>query len=100
MSGRSRGSNNSRSQAWACVVSMNTFINLMKRFSVEKRTRDGVGVSRGVGVSVRASLLLVLGLFARPWVPASLFSSPAGSTGVLIQGLWRVVQGSGAIAKV
>ena len=57
---------------------MNTFINLVKRSSVEERTRDGVGASGGVGALVGASLLLALNPQTEPW-PASSSYSLVGS---------------------
>ena len=74
---------------------MNTFINLVKRFLEVRKTRGGVEASGGV----KASLLPALDLLARPWAPASSFSSPAGSTRLLRQGLRRVIQDPRAIAK-
>ena len=52
--------------AWACIISINIFMNLVKRSLKEKRTRDGIGVSRGVGVLVRSSLLLTLNPLTGP----------------------------------
>ena len=75
-------------------------MNLVKRSLEVEGTRGGVEASGGVGASVGALLLLALDLFAGSWAPASSFSSPAGSTGVLTQGLRRVARDPGAIAKI
>ena len=74
---------------------MNTFMNLVKRFSEVGGTKGGVEASEGVG----DSLLLALDLLAGSW-PASSSRSPARLTKLLTRGLRRVVQDLGAIAKV
>ena len=79
---------------------MNTFMNLVKRSLEVGGTRGGVEASGGVGASVRALLLPALDLLAGPSAPPSLSSYLAGSTGVLTQGLRRVVRDPRAIAKV
>ena len=76
---------------------MITFINFVKRFLAGGGTKSRVGASRGVGGSVRALLLLMLNLFARPWAPASLSCSLAESNGGLAQKL-RQAQDLRAIA--
>ena len=49
---------------------MNTFINFVKKSLVEKRVRDKISALKKLQVlgSVRTLLLLVLDLFARPWL--------------------------------
>ena len=64
MNGRSCSSNCSWFQAW--VVSMNTFMNLVKRSLEVKRTRGGVGASGGMRALVGASLLPALDLLTEP----------------------------------
>ena len=81
------------------VVSMNTFMNLVKRSLEVGGTKGGVGASGGVEASVGASSLPALDLLTKLW-PASSSSSPAGSAGVLTRGLRRVVQDPRAFAKV
>ena len=72
---------------------MNTFINLVKRSLEVGGTRGRVEASGGV----RASSLPALDLSG---APASSSYSPGMSAGGLTQGLCRVVQDPGAIAKV
>ena len=95
LSGHSRDSNWSR--AW--VVSIKTFINLVKRSLEVGGTRDGVGASKEVEASVGALSLPALDFLAELWL-TSLSNSPVGLAGVLTQGLRQVVQDLRAIAKV
>ena len=81
------------------VVFMNTFMNLVKRSLEVGVTRGGLEASGGVEASVGALLLPALDPLAGVWL-ASSSSSPARSTGVLTQGLRRVVRDLGAITKV
>ena len=70
-------------------------MNLVNRFLVEGRTKDGVGASGGVG----ALLLPMLDLFVRPWALGGSSSFSAGSAKILMQGLRRVVRDAKAIIK-
>ena len=75
---------------------MNIFMNLVKRFLVEKGTRDGVGASEGVGALVEASSLPALNLQTGPRPARSSCSLVRLAEG-LTQGL-RQAQDPGAIA--
>ena len=68
---------------------MNTFINLVKKSSVERGIKSRVRSFEEIGALVGASSLPVLDFFARFWAPASLSSSLTGSAKVLTQGLWQ-----------
>ena len=70
---------------------MNIFMNFVKRSSAGGGIKDGVGASRGVGTSLLPAL---------DFAPASLSCSPKMLSKGLTQGLQRVIQDFGAIAKV
>ena len=74
---------------------MNTFINLVKKSLVKERTRGGVGASKGVRASVRASSFLALNPRTELWL-ASSSCSPVRSAKGLTRGLRRA-QNPGAI---
>ena len=76
---------------------MNTFINLIKKFLVERGIRGGIRASEGVRTLLRASLLPTLDPFAGFWALPSLFCSSTGLFGGLTEGL-RQVQDPRAIA--
>ena len=78
--------------ASACVVSMNIFINFVKKSSAGGGTRGGVGALEGV----EASLLPGSDLSG---ASASSICSPEMSAGGLTKGLRRVVRNPGAIVK-
>ena len=69
-------------------------MNFVKRFLVGG-ARDEIITSE----KIRASLLPALDSLTGLWAPASSSSSLAESTEVVTQGLRRVAQDSGAIAK-
>ena len=69
-------------------------MNFVKR-SLVGGTKSGVIALGGV----RALLLPALDPLAGPWASASLFSSPARLTEVVIRGLWLVARDPGAITK-
>ena len=60
LSGYFQGFNYSRSLAWACVVSINTFMNLENRSLAGRRTRGGVEASGGVEALALSVLDLLL----------------------------------------
>ena len=74
---------------------MNTFINFVNRFLLEKRTRSGIRALEGV----EALLLPVLDLPVGPWVPMSSSCSLVRLAKGLTQELCRMVQDPGAIVK-
>ena len=74
-------------------------MNFVKKSLEIEGIRGGVEAFKGVGASVRALLLSALDLLAGPWVLGNSFSSPVGSTKVLMQGL-REARDYRAIAKV
>ena len=45
--------------AWACIIFMNIFVNLVKKSLVEKGTRDKVGVSRRIRALEGVKILLL-----------------------------------------
>ena len=77
-----QGFNCSRSQAWACIISMNIFINLVKKFLTGRRIRGRVGAFGEIRALVRALLLSISDLLARPWL-ASLFYSVGLAEGLI-----------------
>ena len=75
---------------------MNIFMNLVKRSLIKKGTEGRIGASKGVSALIRASLLLTLNSWTRPWLANSSYFL-VGLIRRLTQGLHQA-QDSGAIA--